>query len=67
MKFTKYNVKVWMTTNYHDHVDSVTGEVNFTSICESAAEAFNQNFEDGPLDDPNHWIWECPAEIWENQ
>ena len=56
-----------MTTNYHDHVDSVTGEVNFTSICESAAEAFNQNFEDGPLDDPNHWIWECPAEIWENQ
>jgi hypothetical protein len=42
-----------------------------TKLAESAGrgragarpEEFNKNFEDGPLDDPNHWIWDCAHEI----
>jgi hypothetical protein len=56
-----------MASNYHCHCDPITKEVNFTSLCEEAAEVFNQNFEDGPLDDPNHWIWDCPVEIFTKQ
>lgn len=67
MKFDKYNVKVWMANNYQPHYDPITKEVNFTSLCEEAAEVFNQNFEDGPLDDTDHWIWECPVEIFKKQ
>lgn len=63
MQFNKHNVKVWMAANYNDYVDPLTNEINLTAIVEAAAEKFNKNFEDGPLDDPDHWIWECPLEI----
>lgn len=63
MQFNKHNVKVWMAINYSDFIDSRTNELNLTAIVEAAAEAFNKNFEDGPLDDPDHWIWECPLEL----
>lgn len=64
-KFNKKNVKAWMRDNYRPHCDSITKEVNFTTLCEAAAEVFNQNFENGPLDDTDHWIWECPVEMFE--
>ncbi len=32
-----------------------------TQIAEKCADLFNVNFEGGPLDDPDHWIWELAA------
>ena len=52
-----------MRQNYFEHVDNVTNEINRTSLAESAAEEFNKSSEDGPLDDPDHWIWDCAHEI----
>lgn len=65
--FNKGNVKLWMRNNYSEHVDDTTGEVNLTSICEAAADYFEEDNEGGPLDDPDHWIWECPIELFKNK
>lgn len=61
--FNKKNVKSYMNNIYSDHVDNHTGEINYTSLVESAACCFEQDYENGPLDDPDHWIWEIALEI----
>ena len=61
--FNKKNVKSYMNNIYLDHVDKATNELNHTSLVESAADYFEQDYENGPLDDPDHWIWEIVLEI----
>lgn len=43
--------------------DRLTGEYNLTAMTEEAANYFNQDQDRGPLDDPDHWIWECAPEV----
>ena len=63
MQFNQANVLRWMRTHATEHKDGETGEVNMTSLVESAADAFNQNDIDGPLDDEHHWIWELATKV----
>ncbi len=63
MNFTKQNVIKWMRENKEDFVDSQTNEFDLTGIVEAAAKFFDEDYEDGPLDDETHWIWECPFEL----
>lgn len=61
--FNRKNVKSYMNNVYENHVDKATGELDYTSLVESAAGYFEQDYENGPLDDPDHWIWEIVLEI----
>ena len=45
-----------------EHRDE-NGEINHTSLAEAIAAQFNENDEGGPLDDPDHWIWEVALEV----
>jgi len=63
MNFNKKEVLDWMKHNKHYYVDPKTNELNFTTIVEAAADAFDEDYENGPLDDGSHWIWECPLDI----
>jgi hypothetical protein len=47
----------WMLNNASDHED------NATSLAESAAAHFEINEVGGPLDDPDHWIWDLAIEV----
>lgn len=60
--WNKAEVRRWMRVNLDDHRDRITGEVNLTSLAEAAAGAWDQDHEGGPLDDPDHWVWELAAE-----
>jgi hypothetical protein len=54
---TKKAAKNFMRSQITEgHIDSLTGEVNCTSLAESTAHHFNQ---DGALDDETHdiWVW----------
>lgn len=63
MKFNIANIKTWMRKNYLQFVDKATNEISRTDLAEGAAEESDQNSEDGPLDDIDHWIWSCAHEI----
>lgn len=63
MDFNKDNVRRWMRRNIADHRDPHTGEVNATTLAESAADAFDANGLGGPLDDPDHWIWDLAITV----
>lgn len=52
-----------MRGNLDAYRDRFTGEVDFTRLAESAANAWDQDHEGGPLDDPDHWVWEVAAEF----
>lgn len=54
--FNRANVRLFMRTILSDHEDPMTGEHNFTSLVEAAAERFNQDYKGGCLDDPDYWI-----------
>ena len=56
--FDRNAVRSWMRVNKRDFADPRTGEINATTLAEAAADAFEQNHVGGPLDDPDHWIWE---------
>lgn len=60
--FRPAKVRSFMILDRENHIDNQTGEVNLTSLAESAAIHFNQDHLGGPLDDPDHWIWEIAAE-----
>ena len=62
-KFNRQNVIHWMKLNKNDHIDNSTGELNYTSLVESAAEHFNEHETGGPLDDETHWIWEAALTV----
>lgn len=64
-RFTARAVKAWMWLHVEEHRDGRTGIVNLTSLAEACADHYGQADEDGPLDDPGHWIWECAAEYGE--
>jgi hypothetical protein len=51
----------WMVQRAEDHRDGC-GEVNLTSLAEACADAFDDAEEGGPLDDPDHWIWDLALE-----
>lgn len=51
----------WMAQHAEDHRDGC-GDVNLTSLAEACADAFGVADEGGPLDDPDHWIWELALE-----
>lgn len=61
--FTRPRVRRWMRQHVAEHVDARTGEVNCTQLAEEAADYFEQYDVDGPIDDPDHWIWEVAAEV----
>lgn len=56
-------VESWMRRNMEDHRDGCCGDVNMTTLAEAAAEHFGANDIGGPLDDPDHWIWEVAADL----
>jgi hypothetical protein len=62
-QWNKPEVLRWMRINLEDHRDRVTGEVNLTALAEAAAAEWGQDHEDGPLDDPDHWVWEAAVEV----
>lgn len=55
-------VTAWMRAHLEEHRDPRTYEVNLTSLAEAAADAFDVADEGGPLDDPDHWIWDAAIE-----
>lgn len=61
--FTRTAVEAWMLLALDEHRDALTGEVNHTSLAEAAADAFDVADEGGPLDDPDHWVWEVAVEV----
>jgi len=61
--WSKDAVRRWMRGNLDAYRDRFTGEVDFTRLAESAANAWDQDHEGGPLDDPDHWVWEVAAEF----
>jgi hypothetical protein len=61
--FNETNVRRWMLNNATNHMDPLTGEVNMTALAEAAANAFDESDVEGPLDDPDHWIWELAASV----
>ncbi len=62
-RFTTRAVKAWMELHAEEYREKHTGDVNLTALAEACADHFGQADEDGPLDDPGHWIWECAAEF----
>ena len=56
----RIGTRKWMF--HHLDVDGVDPH-NATQMAEDAAEAFGMDDEGGPLDDPNHWIWDLAIEI----
>ncbi|MBK7823300.1 MAG: hypothetical protein IPJ61_20150 [Tessaracoccus sp.] len=62
-RFTARAVRSWMWLNVEEHRDARTAIVNLTSLAEACANHYGQADEDGPLDDPGHWIWECAVEF----
>jgi hypothetical protein len=64
-RFTTRAVKAWMWLHVEEYREKHTGDVNLTALAEACADHFGQADEDGPLDDPRHWIWECAAEFGE--
>jgi hypothetical protein len=59
---TRSAVTAWMVLNLDEHRDARTGIVNLTALAEAAAGAYGIDDEGGPLDDPEHWIWEAAIE-----
>lgn len=61
--FNRASATAWMLLEHVAHRDPRTLEVNHTSLAEACAEAFDVADEGGPLDDPDHWIWEVAVEV----
>lgn len=61
--FTEEEARRWMIANLEDHRDGRTGEVDCTGLAEACAEAYDVADEGGPLDDPDHWIWDVAVEV----
>lgn len=59
---TRAEAKRWMRAHSAEHIDEC-GDVNFTSLAESCACAFDCADEGGPLDDETHWIWDVAVEV----
>jgi hypothetical protein len=59
-RFTTRAVKAWMWLHVEEYREGA--DINLTALAEACADHFGQAEEDGPLDDPGHWIWECAAE-----
>ena len=59
---TRSAVTAWMLLSLEEHRDARTSEINLTGLAEAAAAAFGIDDEGGPLDDPDHWIWEAAIE-----
>lgn len=58
---SRASIKRWMEDNVADFIDG--GEVQATALAEAAARQFEIDYENGPLDDSDHWLWELPLEI----
>lgn len=61
--FSKARVRRVMWESVVDHVDSQSGDVNLTTLAEDAAGELGKADQGGPLDDPDHWIWEVAIEV----
>ena len=55
--------RTWMERNVADYVDNMTGEVSCTQLAEACCQHFDTNHEGGPLDDPDHWVWDLAAQV----
>lgn len=62
-EFTREAAAAWMRRSLDEHRDGRTLEVDCTGLAEACAEAFDMADEGGPLDDPDHWIWEVAVEV----
>lgn len=62
-RFAQRVARKWMNENVRDSMDPETGEVNCTHLAESCCDHFDANNEGGPLDDPDHWIWDLAFDI----
>jgi hypothetical protein len=61
--FNRVNVYKWMTRNEEDYRDHMTGDINLTALTEAAADFFDVNHINGPLDDDTHWIWDIAVKV----
>lgn len=52
-------VRKWMDLHARDHKTA-------TELAEAAAAAFDVDEEGGPLDDPDHWIWDEAVDAMES-
>ena len=55
--FTRAAASRWCRQNAVTYRDDC-GDVNHTALAEMCAAHFDMNGVGGPLDDPDHWIWE---------
>lgn len=62
MKLNETQVKRYMRDVAPSHKDDC-GDVNLTSLVEDAASALNFNNVGGPLDDPEHDVWNWAFEV----
>jgi hypothetical protein len=54
-------VSHWMAGQVVEHFDAC-GEPDATGLAEAAAHLFDLDEESGPLDQPEHWIWDLAVE-----
>jgi hypothetical protein len=60
--FNRTAARKFMRSIAEEHRDE-NGEINHTSLAEAIAARFDADGEGGPLDDPDHWIWEVALEV----
>ena len=56
--FNKLNARNWCRRHADTFRDRRTGEVDSTALAEACAAHFDVDGLRGPLDDPDHWIWD---------
>jgi hypothetical protein len=58
--FNEGTVRAWMLRHLEEHH---TGELSWKRLGEAAAGFFGKDYDDGPLDDHSHWIWDLAIEV----
>ncbi len=66
-RFNWSNTRRWMKLHLSEHIDPKTGEVNYTSLTEACAAAFERDYSGGPLDSSDHWLWDLAIIVGEER
>lgn len=60
---TKTAARAYMRNTLRFHRDKLTGEVNMTELAEHCATVFGADHLGGPLDQPEHWLWDLAYQV----
>jgi hypothetical protein len=59
------NAMLWITHEWEETDPRHRPELTATDLAERAADRLGINDQPGPLDDPNHEIWDIAVEVYE--